>query len=51
MGGGLPPRIVGPRRQPFFRERIAAKGRMRDYLRQIPVFVIDTRSPPALRRR
>jgi glucokinase len=49
LGGGIPPRILGTLRQPFFRERFEAKGRMGDYLRRIPVFVIDAKSPPALR--
>ena len=49
LGGGIPPRILGTLRQPFFRERFEAKGRMGDYLRRIPVYVIDARSPPALR--
>jgi glucokinase len=49
LGGGIPPRILRALRQPFFRERFEAKGRMRDYLRRIPVFVIDANSPPALR--
>jgi len=49
LGGGIPPRILGILSQPFFRERFEAKGRMGDYLRRIPVFAIDARSPPALR--
>ena len=49
LGGGIPPRILDALRQPSFRERFEAKGRMRDYLRRLPIFVIDARSPPALR--
>ena len=49
LGGGIAPRILEALRQPWFRERFEAKGRMGDYLRRIPVFVIDAKSPPALR--
>jgi glucokinase len=49
LGGGIPPRILPALHQPHFRERFESKGRMRDYLRRIPVFVIDATSPPALR--
>ena len=49
IGGGIVPRLGELFEQSPFRARFEAKGRFRDYLAGIPVFVIDTPVSPALR--
>ncbi|MBS0446799.1 MAG: glucokinase [Proteobacteria bacterium] len=48
VGGGIVPRLGDLFTQSAFRERFEAKGRFRDYLTQIPVFVIHADVSPAL---
>lgn len=48
IGGGIVPRLGALFERSVFRERFEAKGRFRDYLAQIPVFVIHTSVSPAL---
>ena len=48
IGGGIGPRLGALFERAVFRERFEAKGRFRDYLAQIPVFVIHTSVSPAL---
>jgi glucokinase len=49
IGGGIVPRMVRELEHSGFRAQFEAKGRFRDYLRSIPVFVIDAPESPALR--
>ena len=48
IGGGIVPRLGALFEGSEFRERFEAKGRFRDYLAQIPVFVIHASVSPAL---
>ena len=48
LGGGVVPRWLGWFETSAFRERFEAKGRFRDYLKDIPVYVINATEPPAL---
>jgi glucokinase len=48
IGGGIVPRLGTLFDASPFRERFEAKGRFRDYLSQIPVFVIHASVSPAL---
>jgi glucokinase len=48
IGGGIVPRLGALFEGSAFRERFEAKGRFRDYLAQIPVFVIHASVSPAL---
>jgi glucokinase len=48
LGGGIVPRWLGWFETSTFRERFEAKGRFRDYLKDIPVFVINATESPAL---
>ena len=49
IGGGIVPRLLPALRASRFRERFEAKGRYRNYLASIPVWVIDSAHAPALR--
>jgi glucokinase len=49
IGGGIVPRLGDAFDRSPFRERFEAKGRFREYLARIPVFVIDASVSPALR--
>ena len=49
IGGGIVPRLGEAFARSPFRARFEDKGRFRDYLEAIPVFVIDTPVSPALR--
>lgn len=48
IGGGIVPRLGARFASSPFRERFEAKGRFRDYLAAIPVWVIRARRSPAL---
>jgi len=48
VGGGIVPRLGVLFEDSAFRERFESKGRFRDYLAQIPVFVIHASVSPAL---
>lgn len=48
LGGGVVPRWLGWFEYSVFRERFEAKGRFREYLKDIPVFVINAAESPAL---
>ncbi len=48
VGGGMAPRVARQLQESSFRSRFEGKGRFGDYLRDIPVFVIDTSFPTAL---
>lgn len=48
IGGGIVPRLGEAFDRSPFRERFEAKGRFRDYLAAIPVWVIDAARSPAL---
>ena len=48
IGGGIVPRLGEAFDRSPFRERFEAKGRFREYLARIPVFVIDASVSPAL---
>lgn len=48
IGGGIVPRLGTAFMQSRFRAAFEAKGRFRDYLAAIPVFVIEARVSPAL---
>jgi len=48
LGGGVVPRWLGWFETSAFRERFEAKGRFRDYLKDIPVYVINANESPAL---
>jgi glucokinase len=48
IGGGIVPRLGALFEDSPFRERFEAKGRFRDYLAEIPTFVINAHTPPAL---
>ena len=48
IGGGIVPRLIPEVERSAFRERFESKGRFRDYLREIPTFVINTAVSPAL---
>lgn len=45
IGGGIPPRLLGPLGQPAFRQRFENKGRMATYLRPISTRVIVRADP------
>jgi glucokinase len=47
IGGGIVPRLLPELERSAFRERFESKGRFRDYLGNIPTFVIDTAVSPA----
>jgi glucokinase len=49
IGGGIVPRLGDAIERSRFHERFLAKGRYRDYLSPIPVWVIDAQTSPALR--
>lgn len=49
IGGGIVPALGDMIDQSEFRLRFAAKGRYEAYLQEIPTYVIDAKSPPALR--
>ncbi len=49
VGGGIVPRLGEAFARSPFRARFEDKGRFRDYLAAIPVYVIDTPVSPALR--
>ncbi len=48
IGGGIVPRLGDRVLSSPLRERFEAKGRFRDYLRQMPLLVIQARTSPAL---
>ena len=48
IGGGIVPRLGDAFDRSPFRERFEAKGRFREYLARIPVYVIDASVSPAL---
>ena len=48
LGGGVVPRWLGWFESSVFRERFEAKGRFREYLKDIPVYVINAAESPAL---
>jgi glucokinase len=48
LGGGVVPRWLGWFESSVFRERFEAKGRFREYLQDIPVYVINAAESPAL---
>ena len=48
IGGGIVPRLQPELERSAFRERFEAKGRFRDYLRAMPVWVIQAEVSPAL---
>jgi len=48
LGGGVVPRWLGWFESSVFRERFEAKGRFREYLQNIPVYVINATESPAL---
>jgi len=48
IGGGIVPRLLPELERSSFRERFEAKGRFRDYLRAMPVWVIRSEVSPAL---
>ena len=48
IGGGIVPRLGAAFAQSPFRARFEDKGRFKDYLAAIPVFVIDADPSPAL---
>lgn len=47
IGGGIVPRLLAEIERSAFRERFVAKGRFRDYLIDIPTYVIDAAVSPA----
>ena len=47
IGGGIVPRLITELERSSFRDRFESKGRFRDYLRDIPTLVINTRVSPA----
>jgi glucokinase len=48
IGGGIVPRLGEQFEQSSFRQRFEAKGRFKNYLQQIPTWVIDSPVSPAL---
>ncbi len=48
IGGGIAPRLIPELEGSLFRARFEGKGRFKDYLAQIPTYVIDARVSPAL---
>ena len=48
IGGGIVPRLMGWFETSNFRQRFEAKGRFANYLREIPVWVIQANESPAL---
>ncbi len=48
VGGGIAPRLLPEIQRSRFRERFESKGRFRDYLADIPTFVIQATESPAL---
>ncbi|MFY9511568.1 MAG: glucokinase, partial [Rubrivivax sp.] len=49
IGGGIVPRLAPLLARSAFRERFVGKGRFRDYLAAIPVYLITSQRHPALR--
>lgn len=47
IGGGIVPRLIIELERSSFRDRFESKGRFRDYLRDIPTVVINTKVSPA----
>ena len=47
IGGGIVPRLIIEMERSSFRDRFESKGRFRDYLRDIPTLVINTKVSPA----
>ena len=47
IGGGIVPRLITELERSSFRDRFESKGRFRDYLRDIPTLVINTKVSPA----
>ena len=47
IGGGIVPRLITEMKRSSFRDRFESKGRFRDYLRDIPTLVINTKVSPA----
>ena len=45
IGGGIVPRVIDFFAASSFRERFERHGRLTDYLRRIPTYVIDTAYP------
>ena len=48
IGGGIAPQMIRELEASGFRAQFEGKGRFRDYLSGIPVYVIETALPPAL---
>lgn len=48
LGGGIVPRMIDWLKKSEFRQRFEAKGRFGAYLKEVPVWVIDSPAPPAL---
>lgn len=48
IGGGIVPRLGDGIDRSAFRERFEAKGRFREYLRDIPTYVVQASTSPAL---
>ena len=48
IGGGIVPRLGDWIDRSSFRERFVAKGRFRAYLEQMPTFLVDAKTSPAL---
>ena len=48
IGGGIIPKLGGFFENSSFREKFEAKGRFNDYLKEIPVFVIQSKHPALL---
>ncbi len=48
LGGGIVPRLGAALERSRFRERFEAKGRFAGYLHEIPTYVIDAETSPAL---
>jgi glucokinase len=49
LGGGVLPRVAARIKDSAFHERLIGKGRFRDYLARMPVYLIEARESPALR--
>lgn len=49
LGGGVAPHLLPWLRAPAFRASFEAKGRFASYLREISIWLIDSRQSPALR--
>jgi glucokinase len=48
LGGGIPPRIIAQMKEELFLEAFVSKGRMRDYLESVPVYVVLEEDTPLL---